>query len=201
MTKINLGVGEFPLNGFVNIDVYEGDCVDLVCNVIKLPYEDNSIDECYAGHVIEHLTMEEARKGLKEWLRVLKPGCHIGIVIPEKHLTPKHMLIGDKFPNEPYKEHHSFWDGEMLKKEVKKAGFENIETMNINTYPHLVARPHWQVGIIARKGGEKMKDKKSEEQIEIPKFNEKEYSWCKHEKKVVYNRTKKLHCPICKKLL
>ena len=198
--KINLGCGEFPLKDFVNIDVYPGNNVDLVCNILKLPYEDNSIDELFAGHVIEHLTMKEAKIGLKEWLRVLKPGCHIGIVVPEKHLTPKHMLIGDKFPNEPYREHHSFWDNTMLKEEAKKAGFVDIETMNINTYPHLVARPHWQVGIIAYKEG-KMKDKKSEKEEEIPRFNEREYSWCKHEKKVVYNPKKKLHCPYCLKKL
>jgi len=200
MKRINLGSGDFPLNDFINVDIYEGKGVDLVCNILNLPFEDNSVDECYAGHIIEHLTMSEARKGLKEWLRVLKIGGKIGIVVPEKHLTSKKMLIGDKFPNEPYREHHSFWDGKMLKEEAKKAGFEDIETMNIDTYPHLVARPHWQVGITALKGGEKMKDKNSEE-VEIPKFNPLEESWCKHEKKVVYNRTKKLHCPICKKLL
>ncbi|MFW9872069.1 MAG: methyltransferase domain-containing protein [Candidatus Thorarchaeota archaeon] len=199
--KLNLGCGDFPLQDFINIDIYEGDKVDLVCNILKLPYEDNSVEEIYAGHVIEHLTMEEARKGLKEWLRVLKPNGKIGIVIPEKHLTPQKLLEGDKFPNEPYREHHSFWDNIMLKEEVKKVGFQDIETMNINTYPHLVARVHWQVGVIARKGGKNMKKENSEEQVEIPKYNEKEYSWCKHEKKVVYNPKKKLHCPYCKKLL
>ncbi len=200
--KLNLGCGDFIMNGFVNIDVYDGEGVDLVCNVLKLPYKDNSIDEIYAGHVIEHLTMEEAGKGLKEWLRVLKPGCHIGIVVPEKNLTPKHMVIGIKVPNEPYREHNSYWDNEMLKKEAKKVGFKDIETMNISTYPHLVARPLWQVGITALKGGKKMKEEKSKEQeVKIPKFNPLEESWCKHEKRIVPNRTKKLHCPFCKKLL
>ena len=203
---LNIGAGDFPIQGFINLDAYDFPGVDLVCNAIELPFEDNSIDEIYCGHCIEHLTMEEAKKGLKEWLRVLKPNCKIGIVVPEKHLTPQKMLIGNKFPNEPYKEHHSFWDTEMLKKEVKEAGFEDIEKMNIDTYPHLVARPHWQVGVVAIKGGKKMKTKKSEGQevsevVEIPKFNPREESWCKHEKKVVSNPTKKLHCPYCKKLL
>lgn len=203
--KLNIGAGDFPINGFINIDVYEGNGIDLVCNAIKLPYEDNSIDYIYMGHCIEHNVINEARKILKECLRVLKPSCEIGIVVPEKDLTPKHMIEGEKFPDKPYKAHHSYWTLEMLKKEVKDAGFENIEEINIDTYPHLVARPKWQVGITAKKGGIKMKKEKEEqkkvEEVEIPKFNPREESWCKHEKKVVYNPTKKLHCPFCGGLL
>jgi len=46
-----------------------------------------------------------------------------------------------------------------------------------------------------------MKDKKSEKEQVIPEFNVREESWCKHEKKVVYNPKKKLHCPYCLKKL
>jgi predicted SAM-dependent methyltransferase len=197
--KLNIGAGDFPIKGFVNIDVYEGPNIDLVCNAIKLPYKDNSIDFIYCGHCIEHLTIKEAREGLKEWLRILKSGCSIGIVVPEKDLTPKHMIDGDKVPNKPYKSHHSYWDLEMLKKETINAGFVDIEEINIDTYPYLVSRPKWQVGITARKFGKIKKELK--DNIEIPKFNPREESWCKHENKVVYNPTKKLHCPYCKYLL
>jgi len=63
------------------------------------------------------------------------------------------------------------------------------------------------------KGGNKMKKELKEDEVEIPtevekptevkipKFNSREYSWCKNEKKVVFNPKKKLHCPYCKKLL
>jgi len=44
-----------------------------------------------------------------------------------------------------------------------------------------------------------MKTKK--EEVEIPKFNVLEESWCKHEKKVVYNPKMKRHCPSCGRLL
>ena len=39
------------------------------------------------------------------------------------------------------------------------------------------------------------------QEIKIPHFNERSSSWCKHEKKVIYNPTKKKHCPSCRKLL
>lgn len=200
--KINLGCGKFKLEGFVNIDIDKSVNPNLVCDIRKLPFEDDSIEEIYAGHIIEHFTIEDARKVLSECLRVLEPQGKIGIVVPEKDLTPKSMIDGE---NGKYMKHLSYWNLEMLKEEVKKIGFEQIETMNINTYPHLVDRPKWQVGVIAYKGGKKMKKKFEgqdvKEKVIIPKFNEKEYSWCKHEKKVIYNPNKKRHCPQCKKLL
>ena len=149
--RLNLGAGDFPIPGFINLDIYEGKGIDIVCNIIKLPFEDNSIDEIYCGHCIEHNILSDVRKILKECLRVLKIGSRIGIVVPDKDLTPKHMIDGEKIEGKPYKEHHSYWDLEMLKKEVKKVGFKDIEVMNIDTYPHLVARPKWQVGVVAYK--------------------------------------------------
>ena len=202
--KLNLGCGEFPLKDFVNIDAYEGLGVDLVCNAMKLPYEDNSIEEIYLGHVMEHNKLSEARKILKECIRVLKPLGKIGIVIPDKDLAPEYFIKGESFPDKPYKAHHSYWNLEMLKKEVKKVGFEDIETMNIDIYPHLVARPHWQTGVVAIKGGKKMEEKKGQEEQEeivIPEFDLRTHSWCKYEKKVVYNPTLKRHCPLCRRLL
>jgi len=204
MKKLNIGCGEFPIKDFINLDVYEGKGVDVVTNATKLPFKDNEIDYIYFGHCIEHNTLTEARKILKECLRVLKTGCEIGIVIPDKDKTPEHLIKGDTTDGRKYKKHNSYWDLEMLKKEVKNAGFEDIETMNIDIYPNLVARPHWQSGVIAIKGGKKMeKEKKKDKEVEqeIPKFNEREYSWCKHEKKVIYNPTKKKHCSQCGRLL
>jgi len=199
--KINIGAGDFPINGFINIDVYEGKGIDLVCNATKLPFKDNEVDYIYSGHCIEHNTLNEVRKILKECYRVLKDGCEIGIVVPEKDLTPKHMIDGEKFPDKPYKAHHSYWDLEMLKKEVKKAGFNDIEIMNIDTYPHLVARPHWQVGIVAHKKFKVEKPLGQEpNEYEINEHNKLQESWCENENKFVYNPTKKKHCPYCKKL-
>lgn len=200
--KLNLGVGEFPIKGFVNIDVYEHEHADLICNAIKLPYEDNSIEEIYAGHILEHFPFEEAKRALKEWFRILKPNAQIGIVVPDKDNAPGKFVYAGSPERELYANHNSYWNYEMLKEELSKVGFEYIEKMNIDTYPHLVARPKWQVGVVAIKGGTKMKKEKTEEkEVEIPKFNEREFSWCKHEKKVVYNPTKKKHCPQCRRLL
>jgi len=193
--KINLGCGKFKLNGFINIDIDKSVNPDLVWDIKKLPYEDNSIEEIYFGHCLEHFTLIDARKVLKECYRVLNENGFIGIVVPEKDLTPKNMINGE---DSKYMKHHSYWDMDLLKKEVKKGGFKVIEEMDIKTYPYLVARPLWQIGVIAYKSKKIILQKSSIDKIG---FNEREYSWCKNENKVVYNPTKKRHCPFCKELL
>jgi len=204
MKRLNLGCGEFPLKDFINIDVYEMPNADLICNIIKLPYEDNSIDEIYAGHVFEHLPLKEVKQALREWLRVLKDGSRIAIVVPDKDNAPEHLVYAGSPEREIYANHNSYWNYQLLKEELTKAGFEDVERMNIDTYPHLVARPHWQVGIVAIKGGGKMKGKKVKEikptNEEIEKHKTLQETWCKHEMKFIYDPTKKKHCPMCGRL-
>lgn len=79
--RLNLGCHRWPLKGFVNIDLDPVFAYDLQADCLHLPYEDNSVDEIYAGHLLEHTTLEE--NALKEWHRVLKPGGLITITVPE----------------------------------------------------------------------------------------------------------------------
>lgn len=48
---------------------------------------DNSLDFIHASHVLEHL--ERPEEALKTWLRVLKPGGWLTILLPEKSLYEK----------------------------------------------------------------------------------------------------------------
>jgi len=91
--KINLGCNDLPLDGFVNIDIDPRVKPDLIADSLHLPYEDESVDEIYAGHLLEHTTPEE--EALKEWYRVLKKGGKITITVPdiEKSL---YLFINEK---------------------------------------------------------------------------------------------------------
>jgi predicted SAM-dependent methyltransferase len=81
--KLNLGSGSIYKDGYINIDLY-ADKVDLKYDLREtLPYEDNSIDEIYASHIIEHFTRQEWKKIKKDWYRVLKIGGIMEIRCPD----------------------------------------------------------------------------------------------------------------------
>lgn len=76
-TCLNIGGGRYNLPGHVNVDIKNGH------DARKLEYPDNSIDEVYASHVLEHFGADETELILKEWVRVLKPGGLIRIAVPD----------------------------------------------------------------------------------------------------------------------
>ncbi|MEH7410824.1 class I SAM-dependent methyltransferase [Priestia megaterium] len=58
--KLHLGCGKTILKEWINLDIMKGKGVDIVadlekCSETPLPFEDNSIDEFYASHLIEHI--------------------------------------------------------------------------------------------------------------------------------------------------
>ena len=59
-----------------------------------MPYGDAEIDEIYAGHMLEHLTLEDAQTFLRECYRCLIPGGLLGIVVPDTREIFKRYLMG-----------------------------------------------------------------------------------------------------------
>lgn len=78
--RLNLGCWKKRLPGFVNIDL-DPSFAEVVADAAHLPYEDDSVDEIYAGHLLEHFALTE--DVLKEWHRVLKPGGVITVTVPD----------------------------------------------------------------------------------------------------------------------
>jgi SAM-dependent methyltransferase len=91
--KLNLGCRDLIMeDGFVNIDLYPPEGFEdkvVKMDVRKLDYPDNSVDEIYALHIIEHFNFREATEVLKEWQRVLKPGGRLYIETPDLLATCK----------------------------------------------------------------------------------------------------------------
>lgn len=78
--RLNLGCWVFKMMGYINIDI-DPQFADVVADCNKLPYEDNSVDEIYAGHILEHCV--DPYIALAEWKRVMKEGAQINVVIPD----------------------------------------------------------------------------------------------------------------------
>lgn len=84
MIKLNLGCGSNKKAGFVNVDQF-GD-PDLRHNLEEFPWpwEDNSVEEIWMIHVLEHLGQSTAvyLRIIQELYRICAPGALIRIHVP-----------------------------------------------------------------------------------------------------------------------
>lgn len=92
--KLEIGCGKRPRAGYATCDIRDLPQVDYVCPADALPFEDNSIDEIYSRHVVEHFTLKEFLKVLQEWNRVLKVGGQVYIICPNLLWHLKQVLEG-----------------------------------------------------------------------------------------------------------
>jgi len=79
--RINLGCGPMKYEGWTNVDFDEKYNPEVIADARALPFEDNTVDELYSSHLLEHFGYEEPV--LEEWHRVLRPGGKITIVVPD----------------------------------------------------------------------------------------------------------------------
>jgi len=82
MKKLNLGCGNDIKKGYVNLDFIKQPGVDIVHNLNKFPwpFKDNTFDEVYASHVLEHV--DDLIKTMEEIIRISKPESKIKIRVP-----------------------------------------------------------------------------------------------------------------------
>jgi len=124
--KLNIGAGSTVIEGFTAIDRKLGS------EAYPLPYEDGSVDEIRASHILEHFTFGEASEAMDEWARVLKPGGRIRISVPDvdKVLAlkddPKRLfyLMGGQMNCEDH--HRSAYDRTRLNGLMRQSGITEI---------------------------------------------------------------------------
>lgn len=116
--KLNIGAGDTQFNGFVNCD-YDANCnPDYVFNLETedWPFEDNTVEEVIAHHVLEHLG-EGYFHVITELYRVCKHGAIINIRVPhhrhdhfvndpthKRAITPEGLWLFSKKYNDTCKE-------------------------------------------------------------------------------------------------
>jgi len=82
--RLEIGVGTNPQKeGWIHQDIRQLDGVNLVCDARKLPLNDESVEEIFSSHVIEHFSWREVKDVLIEWLRVLKKGGKLEMITPD----------------------------------------------------------------------------------------------------------------------
>ena len=135
--RLNIGCGDLIFDKWINIDMYSNKA-QLKCNALYLPFKNNSIDEIYSSHLIEHFNFLEAFEVLKEWKRVLKNNGIITIESPDLLESCKKFVEGNEqdrinlyshFFSEPWikGQYHKFlYTKIQLKWTLEQVGFRNI---------------------------------------------------------------------------
>lgn len=81
--KLDLGCGKNKQEGFIGVDSINFDGVDEVVDLTKpWPWADESVEEVYCSHVVEHFTANERIHFVNELYRVLKPGAKALVIVP-----------------------------------------------------------------------------------------------------------------------
>jgi predicted SAM-dependent methyltransferase len=152
-----MGSGPFPLDGFINIDQFEHVHPDLICDCTKLPYELGSVDEIYAGHILEHFHYADGINVLQYWKSLLRSGGVISITVPDydylvkeyaAHPTPakliefNNMYIYSGIQPSPHKFAYS---AALLKQVMEEAGFVSVTRMPVD-HPYFPSPVEWQAG-------------------------------------------------------
>ena len=171
--RLNVGAGDFPLRGYVNLDSSEGTAADVIARVPPLPYDDASVDEVWSCHFLEHLSQEDGAEFLRECYRVLVPGGALGVVVPDTREIMRRHLSGEagrvEFPAgrlwdisdlddvcamflySTIQPSHHLWSYDLttLSRAVERAGFRITGEIDREYDPRLGTGQWYQCGIAA----------------------------------------------------
>lgn len=145
--RLNLGSGNFIKDGYINIDEFVESEDIRKMSMLSLDFADNSVDEVYTSHSLEHFGKDGVNQVLKECNRVLKPNGIIVIEVPNLESVLQHWLNTKEedrwgFPLDtifgmqttPGEYHKTGFTKQRLSEVVKQAGFEVDEIKDIDSH-------------------------------------------------------------------
>lgn len=142
--RLLLGGRTTKLDGWVNVDLYEGN-TDIRSDVSNLfMIRDQTVSEIYASHILEHFGHVKTVSVLKEWNRVLMPGGKAYISVPDFEAMIKlyqlhgfteyirNTLYGDQEYDLAY--HYTAFTYPTLAAACMKAGFKDVKRLESMPY-------------------------------------------------------------------
>lgn len=135
--KLHLGCGKLLISDFINIDISGN--ADMNFDIKNLDiFTDNSIDEIYICHCLEHLSRKEVLCTLLEYKRVLKNGGILRISVPDldsiislvkENSDNIHIVTGLLYGGQKneYDYHKTGYNFDTLSNILIDIGFDNIQ--------------------------------------------------------------------------
>jgi len=146
--RLNLGCGNDIKEDYINIDRYNNTKqADLISDITNLPFKNETIDEVYISHVMEHFSFDDVMLVFKEINRVLMIGGDLEIYVPDfqtcvddwnnsdSQWSALERIFGSQ--THPGNFHYCGYTLETLKEIVEDFNFNVIEnTVTENTISH-----------------------------------------------------------------
>ena len=139
--KLHIG-GEEKKEGWKILNIQKKPNVDFVGDITDLgKFEDNSIEEIYASHVVEHIEQRKIDQSLKGIYRVLKKNGKFYVAVPDMDVLCK-VFVDPKAPikikfdmmrimfggqQDSFDFHYFGWNSRFMHDFLLKAGFKKIE--------------------------------------------------------------------------
>jgi predicted SAM-dependent methyltransferase len=145
--RVEIGAGEKPHPDYdLHLDMLALPDIEVRCAIDRLPFATGSLDALRANHVLEHQSYELVPETLQEWARVLRPGGHVDIGVPDARFVAEqwvrgeidtaeanHWLLGGHSERDAHKgtdargvplwiwnAHHTLFDADSLRAAVEK---------------------------------------------------------------------------------
>lgn len=140
MKKLNLGSGEYPKEGFINVDYYSVTKPDVSHDLSEFPYpfEDSYFDLVESDHCLEHLPNPFAV--MKEIHRISKNGAKIIIRVP-------HFSRG--FTHAEHKAGFDVTFPYYFKKDFQ-GGYQGVEYESIKIHLTWFAQPYFKKTVLSK---------------------------------------------------
>jgi predicted SAM-dependent methyltransferase len=151
--KLHLGCGGVRWLDFINIDLHphdetkqddsrDGCFADVFADMRNLGLPDESIDEIFTSHTIDHFTRWEAIDMLRDWFRMLKPGglivieaadfnrCIFWLFHPNgrNRQLARNQFYGNQWDRIDYETHRYVWSARELRSVLREIGFRRVES-------------------------------------------------------------------------
>ena len=142
--KLNIG-GEQKKEGWKILNIQKKDGVDFIGDISDLSqFSENSVEEIYASHVVEHVEQSKIESTFEGIHRILKDNGKFYISVPNMNVLFRQflekknqtktkikimrMIFGGQI--DEYDFHYFGWDFELLSGLLKNVGFEEIEKVD-----------------------------------------------------------------------